>query len=127
LPLWSSIHSRIQQTHIDLANELLIGTTLPLDAIARACGFNSRERFSAVYRQITGRTPRAQTFRFEIFFKVREKNFARYHISTYAHLHPQFLPGARTNVSFGPYIEARRFLLRPPEGQPRSRRWRWTG
>ena len=74
----------------------------------------------------SSRRPRAQTFRFEIFLQTREKNFARCHINTYAHLHPQFLPGARTNVSFGPYMEARRFLLRPPNVQFVATSWRWT-
>lgn len=53
-----SVLSAIQQAHIALANELLSGTDASLEQIAEACGFNSRERFSHVYRQITGQTPR---------------------------------------------------------------------
>ena len=53
----TSILSVIQMAHIDLAREFLIRTQMSVEQIAQACGFNSRERFSAVYRQFTGMTP----------------------------------------------------------------------
>ncbi|MCC6679937.1 MAG: DNA-binding transcriptional regulator [Phycisphaeraceae bacterium] len=54
-----SILLHIQREHIALANRLLASTSLNLDDVAHASGFNSRERFSHVYRQVTGLTPRA--------------------------------------------------------------------
>ncbi|MBL4701654.1 MAG: substrate-binding domain-containing protein [Phycisphaeraceae bacterium] len=53
----TSILHAIQMAHIDLARELLASTQLSIEQIALACGFNSRERFSAVYLQLAGQTP----------------------------------------------------------------------
>jgi LacI family transcriptional regulator len=55
----TSILNAIQKAHINLANELLASTNMTVEQIAMACGFNSRERFSAVYHQLTGATPGA--------------------------------------------------------------------
>lgn len=52
-----SILHVIQQTHIELAQQLITKTQMSLEAIAQACGFNSRERFSAVFREHLGMTP----------------------------------------------------------------------
>lgn len=54
----SLLHA-IQQAHVDLAKHLLASTPMSLEQLALASGFNSRERFSAVFRQITGQTPGA--------------------------------------------------------------------
>ncbi len=55
--LGKSILDVIQQAHVDLACQLLSGTQMSIEEIAFACGFNSRERFSAVFREQTGKTP----------------------------------------------------------------------
>ena len=48
----------IQQAHIALARRLLAETDMTIEQVAEAAGFNSRERFSIVFRQCTGRSPR---------------------------------------------------------------------
>ena len=53
-----SVLPAIQLAHIAMANTLMSQTNMTLDQIAEASGFNSRERFSHVYRQITGKTAR---------------------------------------------------------------------
>ncbi|HAI12404.1 MAG TPA: hypothetical protein DCM28_11915 [Phycisphaerales bacterium] len=52
-----SILQVIQQAHIKLAQQLLTRTQLSIEEIAPACGYNSRERFSAVFREHVGLTP----------------------------------------------------------------------
>lgn len=53
----TSILQAIQQAHVDLAKQLLARTQMSVEQIALDSGFNSRERFSAVFRQMTGQTP----------------------------------------------------------------------
>ncbi|MAX27688.1 MAG: hypothetical protein CMJ19_24600 [Phycisphaeraceae bacterium] len=55
--LGKSILDVIQQAHVDLASQLLSSTQMSIEQIALASGFNSRERFSAVFREQTGQTP----------------------------------------------------------------------
>jgi LacI family transcriptional regulator len=49
----------IQNAHLALARRLLAETDLTVEQVAFASGFNSRERFSTVFRQLTGLAPRA--------------------------------------------------------------------
>ncbi|HAU38709.1 MAG TPA: hypothetical protein DCX07_13455 [Phycisphaerales bacterium] len=54
-----SLLEAIQQVHVDQAKAMLRQTRLSLEQIAEITGFNSRERFSRVFRQMTGETPGA--------------------------------------------------------------------
>jgi LacI family transcriptional regulator len=55
--LGKSILEVIQQAHVDLACQLLSSTQISIEQIASASGFNSRERFSAVFHERIGQTP----------------------------------------------------------------------
>ena len=54
-----SILDAIQQAHVALACRLLAETDATVEEVAEASGFNSRERFSVVFRRLVGRSPRA--------------------------------------------------------------------
>jgi len=55
--LGRTILDEIQISHIDRAKHLLTETGWPLEKVAEASGFNSRERLSVVFRRISGVSP----------------------------------------------------------------------
>jgi AraC family transcriptional regulator, glycine betaine-responsive activator len=48
------------ELRLERARHLLCQTTMPIMAIAFACGFVSASHFSTCYRQMYGKTPRAE-------------------------------------------------------------------
>lgn len=54
-----TIKARIQHERVTYATRLLADTTMPVDEIARACGFNDRNRFFVAFRQAKGMSPSA--------------------------------------------------------------------
>jgi LacI family transcriptional regulator len=49
--------AEIHRVRIERARGMLAHTTLPLDNVASACGFQSLRRFTIAFHQITGQTP----------------------------------------------------------------------
>jgi len=52
-------HQYIMQTRIEAAKKLLSETEIPIAQIALEIGFQSQSRFTTLFRQLTGTTPRA--------------------------------------------------------------------
>lgn len=57
--LGRTILEEIRRVHIERARLLLTQTDLPLSAVAERAGFTDAKRFSTVFRQVVGLTPRA--------------------------------------------------------------------
>jgi len=55
--LGRSMLDEIQTVRIERAKQLLSSTDLKLDTVAERCGFPNSQRFSIVFRQLTGTTP----------------------------------------------------------------------
>jgi len=53
----ASPHAYILKTRIERAKELLMGSSLPISAIAAQTGFNSQNHFAAAFRSWVGCTP----------------------------------------------------------------------
>ena len=62
--LHRSIHNEIQRARVDCAKQLLLQRDLPLKVIAAKSGFAAAERFSVVFRDMTGQTPLAYRMQF---------------------------------------------------------------
>ncbi|HTG14027.1 MAG TPA: AraC family transcriptional regulator, partial [Blastocatellia bacterium] len=52
-------HQYIMQKRIEAAEKLLSETEIPIAQIALEIGFQSQSRFTTLFRQLTGTTPRA--------------------------------------------------------------------
>ena len=52
-------HQYVMQKRIEMAKKFLVETELPIAQIALETGFQSQSRFTTLFRQITGTTPRA--------------------------------------------------------------------
>jgi len=52
-------HQYILDCRIKLAQELLLGSFLPISEISQRCGFSTQSHFTSAFRQATGNSPRA--------------------------------------------------------------------
>ena len=55
----TSPHQYLTRLRLDRARSLILGETLPLAAVALACGFSSQSHLTAVMRREDGLTPGA--------------------------------------------------------------------
>jgi LacI family transcriptional regulator len=57
--LGHSIHAEITRARIQLTQQMIATTDLPLEDVAARCGFSDRTRLSSIFRRETGLTPKA--------------------------------------------------------------------